>query len=865
MLQTTFRDLANRSQHSKPHKTPCCDKDTFLRFFSNVPGLIGQRLFYVFDLKKDGVVDFDEFIEGLKIISRGSHMEKIDFLFQIFDIAGDKKLTYNEMEAILTNVSDAIQAAAKTDESLRQRASEMSPEAFSSLLADAFPAESKKNMDRPSFDAWVGRHPEVLQLFDFAFTGSMLTTGHFSQGSENSGEVKMDISGIGPGQHGLVRAPIKSARPQLAGFGSGGSPSPYTKPAPNPAPGADRFVSLPLLLGTRSPTSSSGGASATPSTQIRTRGFTVEQAVALPGGKRVHCAFCGYILVIRHCFKCGLEIDCSSDKPFIPISCTACGDLFPNMQRCVSCGSSTEARADLRSQEKPNEGKTMRKVEPKEGYLVKIGKRMGLQKQLWFVLKDHFLYTYKKRGDTVPLQVLFMQGCFVEAVTHDTANTKLKFGIEMIVSETSTKKVNRLYYAESAEERNAWITFLQEHANVHNVDDYYTVGRELGFGKFSVVREAISKSTGEAFAIKVIDKALLDEKEREALRTEVAVLKLVSHPNLVRLQTVFETRRQIHIVMSFVSGGDLFDRIDQKKSFDEFTARTIMLQLCSAVKYLHARGIVHRDLKPENIMMVSRETNDIMVGDFGLSNFTSSQEKMNIACGTVAYLAPEVLSMKGYGKEVDLWSVGVIMYLVLRGRLPFDDEDEDAIIEKAKKGYIPFEHMIWNSVSEEAKDLVRRLLKVDPLERIDIDQTLAHPWFRLPLSQPPKDMSPTPPQSPQQTTARPRTSVRFDSRPPAARQSDLKPLNLSDDNPEWDAAVLSSSSLPVLFPSLPKRLSAAPPPKRESIPTINTLLKRDSVSPRTASPRSIKTSPPISPRIDPPKPSIEEPESRDSE
>lgn len=462
---------------------------------------------------------------------------------------------------------------------------------------------------------------------------------------------------------------------------------------------------------------------------------------------------------------------------------------------------------------------------------------MGRQKQLWCVLKDHFLYTYKKRGDTAPLQVLFMQGCFVEAVTHDTGNSKLKFGIEMIVSETSTKKVNRLLYAESAEERNAWITFMQEHANVHNVQDYYTLGREIGFGKSSVVHEAFSKATGELFAIKIIDKSALDEKEREALRTEVAVLKLVSHPNLVRLQTVFETRRQIHIVMSFVSGGDLFDRIDQKKCFDEYTARTIMQQLCSAVKYMHARGIVHRDLKPENIMMVSKETNDIIVGDFGLSNFTSSQEKMNIACGTVAYLAPEVLSSKGYGKEVDLWSVGVIMYLALRGRLPFDDEDEDAIIEKAKKGHIPFEHPIWNTISEEAKDLVRQLLKVDPKERIDIDQTLAHPWFRIQLTPGPKDLVPISPLSPQ-TTARPRTSVRFDSRPQSARQSDLKPLNVIEDSPEWEAAPIS-----------PTTAASGKKDRRETN-------KRDSVA-RATSPRGSKAG---SPRRN-----IEEPESRDSE
>lgn len=721
VLQTTFRDLADRSTVYKSSKGPCCDKETFLRFFSNVPGLVGERLFHVFDSKKDGMVDFEEFLQGLKIISRGSHMEKVEFLFQIFDMDANKRVSFSELEALLATISDALKA--------REDKSELNGISLTALALDAFP-DKRKALDRPRFDLWVGQHPEILQLFDFAFTGTML-----SAPKESAPEVKMDISGVSHDQTKRVSVFVSKSRHSGHGISGLSTPKPQA-----PSPPGDRF-SLPSLLGSKGSSSSANPSSPSPAKtqnpQIRTQGFTVDQALMVPGGRRLHCAFCGYVLLVRHCFKCGGELDGSDRTQHI--NCVTCGELFAGLRHCISCGSDIEPRPTYTMAATPRaqaavvtSPAALRKAEPKEGYMFKIGKRMGRQKQMWYILRDHFLYSFKKRKDEVPKQVLFMEGCYIEAVNHEQQHAKLKYGIEVIVSE-QPKKVSRFLYAESIEDRNSWISSLQEHANVHNVDDYYVVGRELGVGRFATVREAISKSTGEMFAIKIIDKFQLDEKEREALRTEVAVMKLVSHPNIVRLQTVFETRRQIHIVMSFVPGGDLFDRIDQQKNFDEMTARPMMQQLCSAVKYLHARGIVHRDLKPENLMMASKTSNDIIIGDFGLSKFTGTREQMNIACGTLAYVAPEVLTGQGYGKGVDLWSVGVIMYLILRGRLPFDDEDEEALIEKTKEGIIPFGHAIWDEISPEAKDLVRGLLRVDPEERLNIDQVLNHPWFRITL------------------------------------------------------------------------------------------------------------------------------------
>jgi serine/threonine protein kinase len=261
-------------------------------------------------------------------------------------------------------------------------------------------------------------------------------------------------------------------------------------------------------------------------------------------------------------------------------------------------------------------------------------------------------------------------------------------------------------------------------------------------GKFSTVREGISKVNGRSYAIKIMDKTSLDEKEKEALRTEIAVLKLIQHPGVIKLKNVFETRRQIHIVMSYISGGDLFDVLAIQKTYSERAARSLVKHLLEILEYLHLRGIVHRDLKPENILMKTDEAkrvyhDDIILADFGLSKFNIPTQVMDLACGTLAYVAPEVLQEEGYGKEVDLWAVGVILYLVIRGQLPFDSNDQQEIITKTIEAKIDFDHAVFalndTGVSTECRDVISQLLQKDPAQRVNATEALQHPWFALDL------------------------------------------------------------------------------------------------------------------------------------
>lgn len=182
--------------------------------------------------------------------------------------------------------------------------------------------------------------------------------------------------------------------------------------------------------------------------------------------------------------------------------------------------------------------------------------------------------------------------------------------------------------------------------------------------------------------------------------------------------------------MQYVKGGDLFDCIVQRKRFDENTARLVIWRLLHVVLYLHRRGIVHRDLKPENILCINKiKPEQILVIDFGLSSFFTPKELLKAPCGTLSYVAPEVLRGYGYGKEVDLWSTGVILYVMLRGRLPFDCKNKQALIRKVISGRFSMRNEIWKNVSYNCRNLISNLICVNPLKRLSAKQALLHAWF----------------------------------------------------------------------------------------------------------------------------------------
>ncbi|KAI2631444.1 calcium/calmodulin-dependent protein kinase type I [Hypomontagnella submonticulosa] len=259
----------------------------------------------------------------------------------------------------------------------------------------------------------------------------------------------------------------------------------------------------------------------------------------------------------------------------------------------------------------------------------------------------------------------------------------------------------------------------------------YKVGKTLGAGSYSVVKECVHIDTARYYAAKVINKRLMAGREH-MVRNEIAVLKKVSmgHQNILTLVDYFETMNNLYLVTDLALGGELFDRICRKGSYYESDAADLIRATLSAVAYLHDHGIVHRDLKPENLLFRTPEDNaDLLIADFGLSRIMDEEQfhVLTTTCGTPGYMAPEIFKKTGHGKPVDIWAMGVITYFLLCGYTPFDrdsDFEEMQAILNADYSFQPAEY--WRGVSDNAKDFIRRCLTVDPNKRMTAHEALAH-------------------------------------------------------------------------------------------------------------------------------------------
>ncbi|XP_073197066.1 calcium/calmodulin-dependent protein kinase type II subunit delta isoform X16 [Lepidochelys kempii] len=261
--------------------------------------------------------------------------------------------------------------------------------------------------------------------------------------------------------------------------------------------------------------------------------------------------------------------------------------------------------------------------------------------------------------------------------------------------------------------------------------DEYQLFEELGKGAFSVVRRCVKIPTGQEYAAKIINTKKLSARDHQKLEREARICRLLKHPNIVRLHDSISEEGFHYLVFDLVTGGELFEDIVAREYYSEADASHCIQQILEAVLHCHQMGVVHRDLKPENLLLASKSKGAaVKLADFGLAIEVQGEQQAWFGfAGTPGYLSPEVLRKDPYGKPVDMWACGVILYILLVGYPPFWDEDQHRLYQQIKAGAYDFPSPEWDTVTPEAKDLINKMLTINPAKRITASEALKHPWI----------------------------------------------------------------------------------------------------------------------------------------
>lgn len=260
----------------------------------------------------------------------------------------------------------------------------------------------------------------------------------------------------------------------------------------------------------------------------------------------------------------------------------------------------------------------------------------------------------------------------------------------------------------------------------------YEVKKKLGEGNFALVRLCTRKKDQKDFAVKIIHRKRMQKpKQQKALEREIEIMLKISHPNCVRLEDIRETQNHVYLVLELCQGGELFDMICKEGSFSEKRAVKVVQQITSALSYLHDAGVVHRDIKPENILLEQRNPDStVKLTDFGLANrLDGANLEFWTSCGTLYYAAPEVLGPGPYGPRIDFWSLGIVLYVLLVGYLPFYHDSREITINLIKRAKVMFDMTDWADISPQARDLIRKLLTADADKRYNCEQIMNHEWM----------------------------------------------------------------------------------------------------------------------------------------
>ncbi len=685
-LKEIWSDLSKRSIEETAKGI---NKITFNKYY-DMPGIISERLFTVFDKDKDGVLNLQEFVTGMKMLF--SQAETFDslakFIFNFYDFRNCGKIKKEDVRVVLSYVP-----LQKTDlNSIKEGNIEIVEENF---------------QDR------VESQEQLFNILNIAFKNK--EEMNFEEYTNVVKNVNSDIF-ILILMFLLEKKPFSSATLKIYGSKSDSKVEDVSK-TPK--------IAQQVI--------------ASPSLNSRFLSPKLKKKSLMQKGKKANLGAAQNILQLysgvdnKPAEKDDKKEKAKDNKDSKRPQRRARIKLDNLMDKTPEMSKSTFTFGKNKGQESlPDDDDDDFKIEEEEcvqyeGYVYKYSQTQKKMKKTYFKLVGKDLYYYKKKEEEKHRGMHNLSGVFIKR------GEDLEFEGKKYMSITILYKEEKSYYFDNEETFKIWFEKLNLAIQNKSLFDKYEVKQKIGKGKFGLVKAGINKETKKPVAIKIMAKKNMDKSDMELAKVEIDILKISQHPNIIKLYDVFENENYIYIIMENCSGGDLLSYFEYHDyELPETKVCEIIHKLSMAVYYLHSYGIVHRDLKPENILMTDlSDSADIRLLDFGLSKIIGNDEKCTEPYGTLSFVAPEVLQGKPYDKSVDLWSIGIIAFLLLCGYLPFDDKhSEREIARQTIQDPVPYDNKIWSKLTPEAKTFVDGLLQKKPEKRYSIKEVLEHPWIK---------------------------------------------------------------------------------------------------------------------------------------
>ena len=690
-LKEVYKDLADRNEENRKKGIM---KIIFFDYLK-LPMFISEKVFTVFDEDKDGFLSSKEFILGMNKLYNGSYQDTIRLIFDILDFNHDGFIEKDDAKMILSLLP------LKTDRSKVEYKYQMqSLEEIGEIIDSTFGKMKKLNLDE--FKSIVEKHKSdiFIQLICFLYQKKPFTENNINEFKSSKKVVPNDL---------ILQTPQAKNKESVNNILL---PSPSKTTFLSPVSNLLKSINI--------------GESA---------GFEEESGPAISGFNGM-VRFDNRIIPKNNEEKDeeGDDKDINkviknSDLVYNSPSVFLKKNKAPKKPSLFTLNSPSPAISPLTSQKKvaplslnDNEKLTY------ENYIYKVSTTNKLKKY-YLVLINKDIYYYKNEDKKEVVGMHNLSGCFVKDNATKVINDKTYYSFTLVFPSKE-----RSFYCSSKEIYDNFTEKLKESFGYLNFFDYYEMLDDLGEGIFGSVKLGVEKKTKERVAIKIIKKKKAKPSDIELVRTEIDIMKLCHHPNVVHLLDHFENADYIFIVMEYIRGGRLTDYMKEKKfHFSEKRAAEIIYEIALGVKYLHKYGIIHRDLKPDNIMLTeSNDKGHIKIMDFGLSKILGKKEKTSDGFGTLTFVSPEVLIRKPYNKEIDIWSIGVILYLILSGDLPFDDEedDEQKIAKSIVYNEVEFPSKKFGNKSKEVIELIKRCLTKEPKDRIKIDEIIKSDWIQ---------------------------------------------------------------------------------------------------------------------------------------